>query len=92
MQNVGIGMLLLQTLARFHVTGALMLAQVVGSIGTIIARADGLNSVGPGPTFPNLSISLSGLGNAWFWIGLLSQLAIPAGYYYYFRREQLSKA
>ena len=68
-----------------------MAAQIIGSIATIIARADGLNSVGPGPTFPNIAGGLSGLGNAWFWICLLFQLAIPIGYFRYFRKEQLSK-
>ena len=68
-----------------------MFGQVVGSIATIIARADGLNSVGPGPTFPNIAGGLEGLGNAWFWICLLCQLAIPIGYFIYFRKEQLTK-
>lgn len=78
-------------MVRFHVSFALIAAQVVGSIGTIIARADGLNSVGPGPTFPDLSGSLSGLGNAWFWVCLLFQLAICVGFFTFFRKEQLTK-
>lgn len=68
-----------------------MLAQIIGSIATIIARADGLNSVGPGPTFPNISANLDGLANAWFWIGLLSQIGLAIGYFVYFRKEQLTK-
>ncbi|KAK5113286.1 hypothetical protein LTR85_010903 [Meristemomyces frigidus] len=90
-QGVGIGMLLLQTMVRVHISWALMFGQVVGSIATIIARADGLNSVGPGPTFPNIGGGLEGLGNAWFWICLLFQLSIPVGYFIYFRKEQLTK-
>lgn len=90
-QGVGIGMLLLQTMVRFHITFVLMAGQVVGSIATIIARADGLNSVGPGPTFPDLAVSLSGLSNAWFWICMLAQIIIAIGYYAFFRKEQLTK-
>ncbi|KAF2860071.1 glycosyltransferase family 5 protein [Piedraia hortae CBS 480.64] len=90
-QGVGIGMLLLQTMVRAHITWALMAAQVIGSIATIIARADGLNSVGPGPTFPSIAGGLGGLANCWFWICLVSQLAIPIGYFTFFRKEQLSK-
>ncbi|KAK3676019.1 hypothetical protein LTR78_004211 [Recurvomyces mirabilis] len=91
LQGVGIGMLLLQTMVRGHVSWALMAAQVIGSVATIIARADGLNSVGPGPTFPDITSNLSGLANAWFWICLILQLTIPVGYYTFFRKEQLAK-
>jgi len=78
-------------MVRAHVSWALMLGQAVGAIGTIIARADGLNSVGPGPTFPNISANLDGLGNAWFWVALILQLVICAGYFTFFRKEQLTK-
>ncbi|KAK0793196.1 hypothetical protein LTR02_014660 [Friedmanniomyces endolithicus] len=90
-QNVGIGMLLLQTMVRSHLSYAMTVGQVVGSIATIIARADGLNSVGPGPTFPSIAGNLDGLWNAWFWICLIAQLIIPVGYFVVFRKEQLSK-
>ncbi|KAI7318699.1 hypothetical protein KC318_g21722 [Hortaea werneckii] len=90
-QGVGIGMLLLQTMVRAHVTWALIASQVIGSIGTIIARADGLNSTGPGPTFPNLAANLDGLTNAWFWVCLILNLIIPVGYFTFFRKEQLAK-
>jgi len=63
----------------------------VGSIATIIARADGLNSVGPGPTFPDLAVSLAGLHNDWFWIVLFSQIGICIGFFTFFRKEQLTK-
>ncbi|KAF2765531.1 hypothetical protein EJ03DRAFT_330849 [Teratosphaeria nubilosa] len=65
LQGVGIGMLLLQTMVRAHISWALMFGQVIGSVATIIARADGLNSTGPGSTFPSIAGNLSGLGNAW---------------------------
>lgn len=58
-------MLLLQTMVRAHISSALMAAQVIGSIVTIIARVDGLNSTGPGPTFPSIANNLQGLANAW---------------------------
>ncbi|KAF2724832.1 glycosyltransferase family 5 protein [Polychaeton citri CBS 116435] len=91
LQGVGLGMILLQTLSRFHITFALVAAQVIGSIGTIIARADGLNSVGPGDTFPSFAAGYGGLANGWFWVGMFFQLIICGGYFLYFRREQLSK-
>lgn len=92
MQGVGFGMILLQTLTRFHITFVLIAAQVVGSIATIIARADGLNSTGPGPTFPSFAAGLAEpLSQAWFWIALLAQLVICVGFFTFFRKEQLSK-
>ncbi|KAK5706292.1 hypothetical protein LTR97_001279 [Elasticomyces elasticus] len=90
-QSVGIGMLLLQTMVRSHLSWAMTIGQVVGSIATIIARADGLNSVGPGSTFPSIASNFDGLANAWFWICLGFQLIIPIGYFVVFRKEQLSK-
>lgn len=92
LQGVGIGMLLLQTLTRFHITFALVAAQVIGSIGTIINRADGLSSTGPLPYFPSLATSIGdGLSYAGFWICLIFQLIICVGYFAFFRKEQLSK-
>lgn len=91
LQGIGYGMILLQTMARFHISFALVAAQVVGSVATIIARADGLNSVGPGTTFPDFSASLAGLAYPWFWVCLLAQIAICIGFFTYFRKEQLSK-
>jgi alpha-1,3-glucan synthase len=92
LQGVGIGMLLLQTLTRFHITFALVGAQVLGSIGTIIARADGLSSTGPLPYFPSIATDIGhGLSYAGFWICLFFQVIICVGYFMFFRKEQLSK-
>ncbi len=91
-QGVGFGMILLQTLTRFHVLFTLIAAQVLGSIATILARATAPDKVGPGDVFPDFSAGPSeGLGKAWFWVGLLFQLAIPLGFFRFFRKEQLSK-
>jgi alpha-1,3-glucan synthase len=69
-----------------------MAGQAVGAIATIIARADGLNSVGPGPTFPNLALDWrAGLSEPWFWVCLLLQLCICIGFFTFFRKEQLTK-
>ena len=66
--------------------------QIIGSIAVIIARADGLNSVGPGATFPNFAGGwTAGLSQPWFWVGLLAQLAICVGFFTFFRKEQLTK-
>ena len=91
LQGVGFGMILLQTLTRFHVVFALVCAQVLGSVATIVARASAPDKDGPGPVFPNLALRLDGLRNAWFWIALLMQLVICAGFARWFRKEQLTK-
>lgn len=92
LQGVGIGMLLLQTLTRFHISFALMFAQVIGSIATIIARADGLSSVGPLPYFPSPAAGAEGvISSVGFWICLLCNIAVMIGYFAFFRKEQLSK-
>lgn len=91
-QGIGFGMILLQTMVRFHCSFVLMAGQCVGAIATIIARADGLNSVGPGPTFPNVGGGWSdGLSHPWFWICLFFQLGICVGFFTFFRKEQLTK-
>ncbi|KAK3716612.1 hypothetical protein LTR37_006242 [Vermiconidia calcicola] len=90
-QGVGFGMILLQTLVRFHVAFTLMGAQVIGSVATIIARADGLNSLGPGATFPSFAASYTGLSSVWFWVALIFQLIVCAGFFKFFRSEQLTK-
>jgi alpha-1,3-glucan synthase len=92
LQGVGIGMLLLQTLTRFHISFALIMAQCVGSIATIINRADGLSSTGPLPYYPTLAYSIaSGLKEPGFWICLVFQIIVCVGYLTFFRKEQLSK-
>lgn len=90
-QGVGFGMILLQTLTRFHVVFALVCAQVLGSIATILARATAPNGNGPGTVFPNLAMSLDGLRHPWFWITIMFQLVICAGFFRWFRKEQLTK-
>jgi len=91
LQGVGFGMILLQTMTRFHVAFTLTAAQVVGSIATIIARATAPDSLGPGTVFPNLALSLNGLGNAAFWVSLVLQCLVCVGFFAFFRKEQLLK-
>lgn len=91
LQGTGIGMMLLQTTTRFHNNFALVAAQVLGSVATALGRATSPNAVGPGPVFPNLALSLDGLGNGFFWVCLLMQLAICVAFGTFFRKEQLSK-
>ena len=86
-------MILLQTLTRFHVLFTLIAAQVLGSLTTIVARATAPDKIGPATVFPDLCVDpRSGLNNAWFWVALLFQLAVPIGFAGFFRKEQLSKA
>jgi alpha-1,3-glucan synthase len=61
LQGVGFGMILLQTMTRFHVAFTLTVAQVVGSIATIVARATAPDRLGPGSVFPNLALSASAM-------------------------------
>ena len=90
-QGVGFGMILLQTLTRFHVVFALVCAQVLGSVATIVARATAPDGNGPGAVFPNLALSREGLKSPVFWVAVLMQVAICAGFFRWFRKEQLMK-
>ncbi|PSK36035.1 Cell wall alpha-1,3-glucan synthase ags1 [Elsinoe australis] len=93
-QGVGLGMILLQTLARTHVTFTLVAAQALGSISTILARATAPNNTGPGNVFPDLagrSDWTKGLEHYEFWLALVSQVAVVWVGFVWFRREQLSK-
>ncbi|KAL8715735.1 MAG: hypothetical protein Q9220_000402 [cf. Caloplaca sp. 1 TL-2023] len=91
-QGVGFGMILLQTLTRFHVTFTLITAQVLGSVATMVARATAPDRDGPGTVFPNLVLFPSeGLKTVGFWTGLLFQIVICVGFLKFFRKEQLSK-
>jgi alpha-1,3-glucan synthase len=73
-QQVGLGMILLQTLTRVHVCFVLLAAQALGSIATICARGFAPNKVGPASISPDVGTSLDKVGNAWFWIALFFQL------------------
>ncbi|KAG9707834.1 glycosyltransferase family 5 protein, partial [Aureobasidium melanogenum] len=91
-QGIGFGMILLQTLTRFHITFTLVAAQVIGSVATILSRATAPDATGPGDVFPDFSVNWkAGLASADFWICLLFQLAICVGFFAFFRKEQLSK-
>lgn len=92
LQGVGFGMILLQTLTRFHVAFTLVAAQVIGSVATILAKATAPNSTSLVAVFPNFALGLeSGLRKPWFWVTLILQLLICAGYFKVFRKEQLFK-
>ncbi|KAL8725521.1 MAG: hypothetical protein Q9166_007307 [cf. Caloplaca sp. 2 TL-2023] len=91
-QGVGFGMILLQTLTRYHVAFTLLFAQVIGSVATIAARASAPDATAPGTVFPNFSIGMQeGLRQHWFWIALMFQLVIPVGFFVFFRKAQLFK-
>lgn len=91
-QGVGFGIILLQTLTRFHIVFTLVSLQVIGSVMTILARATASDKLGPGQVFPDFSRGFSAAeGFSWFWVGLICQLIIPIGFFMFFRKEQLSK-
>lgn len=80
-QGVGLGMILLATLTRVHVAFTLITAQVLGSIATMVARAVAPNKIGPGPISPDITGNVSNIWQAWFWVGLIFNLAICVGYF-----------
>ncbi|KAI0006163.1 glycoside hydrolase family 13/glycosyltransferase family 5 protein [Russula compacta] len=97
-QGVGLGMILLQTLSRLHVCATLAFSQIIGSICVMVARATAPNRIGPESVFPDagkwdFSQGLSGspMASAPFWIALTSQLIIVIGYFWFYRKEQLSR-
>jgi alpha-1,3-glucan synthase len=91
-QGVGIGMALLQTLTRIHVAVVLVAAQIVGATVTMIAKATAPDRDSPAPVFPDLSAGVvSGLMHPWLWVALAAQLIIPAGFFVFFRKDQINK-
>jgi len=91
-QNAGLGMILMLTLTRIHVCVAMLVAQVIGSVATMVARATAPNNVGPGDVFPDFSEGVGAVvSKAWFWVALVAQLAICAGFFKFFRKEQINK-
>lgn len=91
-QGVGFGMILLQTLTRIHIAVTLMIAQLLGTAITLIAKATAPDRDGPGDVFPDFSAGvIQGIAKPWFWIALGCQLIVPLGFFKFFRKEQLSK-
>ena len=85
-------MILLNTLTRFHIAFTLLAAQVIGSIGTILARATAPNNTGPGDVFPDFSAGVrDALSKADFWLCLMFLLSVNALCFMFFRKEQLQK-
>ena len=92
-QGVGFGIILLQTLTRWHVCFTLLFAQMLGSVATIAARASAPDKTGPGTVFPNFALGVEeGLRRHWFWVGLGFQMVVPVGFFWFFRKAQLFKA
>lgn len=90
--ETGFGMILLNTLTRFHIAFTLLAAQVIGSIGTILARATAPDKVGPGDVFPDFSAGVAqGLSKADFWVCLLFMISVNVLCFLFFRKEQLQK-
>lgn len=90
-QGVGFGMIMLGTLTRTHVAFAITATQVLGSMATMLGRAVAPNKLGPGPISPDISGGIGALGQAWFWVGLVANLALCVGFYKFYRKEQLQK-
>jgi alpha-1,3-glucan synthase len=91
-QGVGLGMILLQTLSRLHVCATLAFSQMLGAVVVIIARA----TVPRQLVFPDFALWNVGDGlkhspftSVPFWIGLVCQIVVVVGYFWYYRKEQL---
>jgi len=97
-QGVGLGMILLQTLSRLHVCATLAFSQIIGSVCVMVARATAPNRIGPESVFPdaakwdfNEGLKGSPMAAPLFWLALTSQLVIVAGYFWFYRKEQLAR-
>ena len=73
-----------------------MLAQIIGAICVMVARATAPNAIGPSTVFPNIGtwdfsqgISGSPMAEPLFWIALICQIVIVLGYFWFYRKEQL---
>jgi alpha-1,3-glucan synthase len=85
-------MILLNTLTRFHIAFTLIAAQVIGSLGTILARATAPDKLGPGDVFPDFSAGIhAAVSKADFWVCLLFILSVNILCFVFFRKEQLQK-
>ncbi|CAB90796.2 cell wall alpha-1,3-glucan synthase Mok11 [Schizosaccharomyces pombe] len=95
-QTVGIGIILLQTLTREHITVVLITGQIVGAIASMVGKASSPSKFGPGDVFidfthwsvkdgPQILASIP------FWVCLICQLSVIIGYFLFFRRENLSR-
>jgi alpha-1,3-glucan synthase len=92
LQGIGFGIILLQTLTRFHVAATLCASQVLGSAMTIAARGSAPNRLGPGEVFPNFAlVGVQGLRSVWFWGALGAQVLVCVGFAMVFRGERLFK-
>ncbi|KAJ1562312.1 hypothetical protein HK405_013554 [Cladochytrium tenue] len=89
-QQIGVGMMLLQSLTRFHMGACLLAAQIIGALCTMLARATAPDNFGPGPVFPNLALGLDGVGG-WFWSVLIIQFLSAFAMLFFFKNEQLAK-
>ncbi|KAF7323001.1 Modular protein with glycoside hydrolase family 13 and glycosyltransferase family 5 domains [Mycena chlorophos] len=97
-QGVGLGMILLQTLSRLHVCATLAFAQIIGAVCVMVARATAPNRLGPSTVFPDaakwdFSQGLKGspMAEPIFWLALSCQIVIVGGYFFFYRKEQLSR-
>jgi hypothetical protein len=79
LQDVGFGMILLMTLTRLHIAFVFVTAQIIGSCIAVLARATSPNKRGDGEVFLNLAGE--SILKPWFWVCLLCQLIICAGYF-----------
>jgi alpha-1,3-glucan synthase len=78
-QGVGFGMILLMTLTRLHIAFVFVMAQMIGSAITILARATSPSKLGAGDVYINPAGE--SLAKPWFWISLICQLVICVGYF-----------
>lgn len=91
-QGAGLGIMLLQTLIRDHVSFTLICAQVLGAISTIAAKSLNLPFSSYLVNFSHWDPS-EGAGpfaKPLFWVCLSMQFAVPVGFFFLFRKAQLA--
>ena len=79
--QVGLSMMLLQTLTRIHVSAVLFLSQILSSVFLCLSLLSDINP------FPNILYSDS----VYFWIVFLLYVICAYGYLFFFRTECLSR-
>lgn len=79
LQQVGLGMILMMTLTRIHISFVFIVAQIIGAAITMLARRTAPNATGAGDVW--LNVIVEPLDKVWFWVCILCQVVICVGYF-----------
>ena len=91
-QQVGLSMMLLQTLTRIHVLGTLVLVQIFGAFAYLASK---WTFIRPADIFPNVGLwdftQNQTQMHLWFWGILACQVICAYGYLFLYRKDSLSR-